>query len=147
MRTKRRINKDKYFLEMARLVSTRATCPRRSVGCVLVDKHGHVLATGYNGVPRAYTHCIYHPCPGADLPKGLGLNKCMATHAEQNALLQCSDVMRIDTVYCTTSPCVTCAKLIGNTSAHRFVYIEDFTHTEGLELLTKLAITIEKVEL
>lgn len=38
---------DDYFMEMARLASGRSTCVRRSVGCVLVDRRNHVMATGY----------------------------------------------------------------------------------------------------
>jgi len=102
---------------MAWLVATRATCPRRAVGCVLVDEHNHVMATGYNGVPRGFPHCIDTPCPGASHLTGQGLDACLATHAEQNALLQCSNVEAIHTVYCTTSPCIHCIKLLLNTGA------------------------------
>lgn len=52
-----RPSKDRYFLEMARLVATRSTCLRRHVGCVLVNARGHVLATGYNGVAAGQPHC------------------------------------------------------------------------------------------
>ena len=56
-----RPNKTTYFLAMAKLVSTRGTCARRRVGCVLVDKYGLVLATGYNGNGRGQGHCIDSP--------------------------------------------------------------------------------------
>ncbi|HKJ87617.1 MAG TPA: hypothetical protein VKA48_03830 [Gammaproteobacteria bacterium] len=52
-----RPTKDTYFLRMAELVATRATCLRRQAGCVLVDRFGHVLATGYNGRPAGFNHC------------------------------------------------------------------------------------------
>jgi dCMP deaminase len=52
-----RPDKDLYFMRMARLVATRSTCLRRSVGCVLVDERGHVLSTGYNGVQAGAKHC------------------------------------------------------------------------------------------
>ena len=47
---------DEYFMEMARLVSTRSTCLRRKVGAVIV-KDKRVLSTGYNGSPRGTRHC------------------------------------------------------------------------------------------
>ncbi len=52
-----RPTKDEYFMRMARLVATRSTCLRRSVGCVLVNERGHVIATGYNGVAAGMPHC------------------------------------------------------------------------------------------
>lgn len=129
-----RLSQDQYFLRMARLVAARATCPRRSVGCVLVDERNHVLATGYNGVPSGVHHCTDTPCPGARYPSGEGYELCQATHAEQNALLQCSDVDAIHTVYCTTQPCFTCTKLLMNTGAVRIVFAEDHADPKGREL-------------
>ena len=108
---------DFYFLRMALLVSERGTCVRRKVGCILVNKKNHVLATGYNGNPSGFSHCLDNPCKGANSTSGKDLDKCEAIHAEQNALLQCKDVYDIHTVYCTVSPCIHCVKLLLNTSA------------------------------
>ena len=136
----RREDKDQYFLKIAQLVATRSTCPRRSVGCVITNSHGHIKATGYNGVPAGFPHCIHTPCGGQDANTGTKLNSCMATHAEQNALLQCDNTMEIDTIYLTTSPCITCAKLIANTSCKRVIYSEQYTDTSGIDMLIKLGI-------
>ena len=43
-----RLETDAYFLEIAKTVAQRATCPRRQVGCVLVNSRNHIVATGYN---------------------------------------------------------------------------------------------------
>ena len=98
------------------------------------------MSTGYNGVPSNYIHCTTTPCGGADMKSSEGLNSCMATHAEQNALLQCRDVMTIDTIYTTTSPCIICAKLIANTSCRTVVYAEQYKDTSGVEMLKRLGI-------
>jgi dCMP deaminase len=127
-----------YFLMMASLVSIRGTCPRRRVGCVLVDKFNHVLATGYNGVPASLPHCIDHPCPGAGLRSGEGLEKCLSIHAEQNALLQCRDCQIIESCFCTDSPCITCTKLLLNTSCKRIIFIREYPHPEAKELWTRV---------
>ena len=129
-----RPTKDEYFLAMAELVSLRATCVRRRVGCVLVDKHNHVLATGYNGVAAGQPHCFDVRCPGADMPSGTGLEKCQAIHAEQNAILQCKDVHAIETAYITTSPCPTCTKLLMNTGCKRIVYSNAYTDLAAKEI-------------
>ena len=129
---------DEYFLRMAVLSATRSTCLRRAVGCILVDQRGHVAATGYNGVASGQVHCNHHDpfdpigfpfaCSGAMAKSGADLDKCGAIHAEQNALLQCRDVYAIRTCYCTASPCLTCTKLLLNTSCQRIVFVEEYPH-------------------
>jgi dCMP deaminase len=138
-----RESKEQYFLKIARLVATRATCPRRAVGCVVTNEYGHILATGYNGVPRGYDHCNeQNPCGGQNASSGESLNCCMATHAEQNALLQCSNTMLIHTIYITTSPCDTCCKLIANTSCKKVVFHDLYPHSTGLDMLKYLGIEV-----
>lgn len=126
-----RISRDAYFIEMARLAARRGTCSRRQVGCVLVDSMHHVMATGFNGNPVGMPHCIETPCEGAGLESGSGLVKCQAVHAEQNALLQCSDVGRIATCYTTASPCVLCLRMLLNTSCYRIVFVEEYPHADS----------------
>jgi len=125
---------DFYFLRMALLVSERGTCIRRKVGCILVNKKNHVLATGYNGNPSGFMHCLDNPCKGANSKSGKDLDKCEAIHAEQNALLQCKDVYDIDTIYCTVSPCIHCVKLLLNTSAKRIVFGEKYIQKDAERL-------------
>jgi dCMP deaminase len=129
-----RLTKNEYFLRMAELASQRGTCARRKVGCVLVDRYNHVLATGYNGVAAGRPHCIDAPCPGASYASGQGLHLCEAVHAEQNALIQCRDTMTIETAYCTASPCVHCLRMLLNTSCKRIVFRELYPHAESANL-------------
>lgn len=124
-------------MELARVVSTRATCARRAVGCVLVNARGHVLATGYNGPPRGSAHCTESPCAAAYMPSGEGLATCEAVHAEQNALLQCRDVEDIATCYSTTEPCAHCAKLLLNTGCKRVIYKESYPSGSGAQHWTR----------
>jgi dCMP deaminase len=151
-----RPNQGVYFLSMAKLVSVRATCCRRSVGCVLVNERGHVLSTGYNGVAAGQPHCnevtrIYfqaclgadeerreyaNACSGSSSPSGTNLDACKAVHAEQNALIQCRNVWEIDTAYVTVSPCVTCTKMLLNTSCKRIVFSELYPQPAAEELWT-----------
>jgi dCMP deaminase len=98
---------------------------------VLSDKHGFVLATGYNGNGRGQRHCIETPCSGAKYKSGEGLEKCEAIHAEQNAILQCKNTEHIEKAYITVSPCVTCVKLLLNTSCKEIVYLEDYVNKDA----------------
>lgn len=106
----------------------RGTCPRRRVGCVLVDGHYNVLATGYNGPPRGAPHCIDAPCVGAQQPMGFGLHLCEAVHAEANAILQCRERDKILECICTHSPCNDCVKLLLQTSCARISFLEPYPH-------------------
>jgi len=128
---------DVYLLQQALLTSTRGTCCRRKVGCILVNEMNHVIGTGYNGPPRGMDHCTNEDmCPGGKFPSGEGLDKCQAVHAEANALLQCHDIWQIKTAYVTASPCIHCVKLFMNTSCTRIVFVEEYSHTEAGDMWT-----------
>ena len=125
---------DEYFLRLALITSTRSTCARRAVGCLLVDERNHVLATGYNGPPSGFPHCIETPCEGAYAESGSALSECEAIHAEMNALLQCRDVYSIKSVYCSASPCNYCIRHLLNTSAERIVFQIEYPHVKAKQL-------------
>lgn len=132
---------------LAVLASSRATCSRRAVGCVLTNGLNHVIATGYNGVPRGMAHCGVEICPGLKAESGQSLDGCMATHAEQNALLQCRNVDEIHTAYVTAQPCITCMKLLMNTSCERIVYLTSYPHPLAVKMWTNAGKEIFKLSL
>jgi dCMP deaminase len=112
----RRASWDEYFLELARATATRATCIRRKHGAVIVQNR-RIVATGYNGGPSGYPHCDEGACPRAtsEAPQGQDYERCIAIHAEANALLYSSPEERDGaTLYCTGAPCFGCAKLLAN---------------------------------
>ena len=122
--TRQRCSKHLTFLQMASYLGTQGTCLRRMVGCILVDKHHHIIGSGYNGNAAGLPHCIDHPCKGADLPSREGLHICEAVHAEQNALMQCANVNEIEICYVSTSPCIHCMKMLMNTSCKLIVFLD-----------------------
>jgi dCMP deaminase len=130
-----RPSKDEYFLNIAKEVAKQTTCHRRAVGCVAVNAKKHILATGFNGVPRGLPHCNEgNMCKGAKEPSGKNLSDCLSVHAEINCLVQCKDVDDIQTVYLTVSPCRDCIKVIMNTGATRIVFNDEYVH-EGVREL------------
>ena len=137
-----RLSKDDYFLQMAYLVGERSTCRRRKVGCVLVDSNNHVVATGYNGVPTHFPHCLDEPCEGASAPSGYVLEKCLAVNAEQNALLQLRSNDSL-TAYLTVTPCITCAKILANSNVSRIVAHEPYVQSLATKILEKAKIKVE----
>lgn len=134
-----RVSKPFYFMEIATVVAKQSTCPRRQVGCVIIDHNDYIVSTGYNGVPRNMVHCIDEPCGGHLATSGNDLGKCQAIHAEQNALLQCANINSIKSIFCTTFPCIHCAKMIMNTSCEYLYYAEDYSDREFVDNLFEQA--------
>jgi dCMP deaminase len=141
-----RPTKDEVFLKMADILSTRATCSRRAVGCILVNESGHIIGSGYNGNGAGLSHCLDTPCLGVSFDSGSGLDVCEAIHAEQNALMQCSNVKDIHTAYVTSSPCMHCAKLFLNTGVKLIVTTQVYDE-KAIRLLNDAGIElrIEKI--
>jgi len=123
---------DEIMIDVARYLALRATCAKLAVGCVLTDKHGRIIGSGYNGVPRGLAHCIDTPCAGYGAPKGADL--CQAVHAEQNALLTCRDPEQIITCYTTHAPCLRCTKMLLNTSCKAIIYRDNDFETAAKAL-------------
>lgn len=74
-----RPDRDTYWLRMAAHVATRATCPRASIGAVLV-KFDRQIGAGFNGAPEGEPHC-------PETAEHMAIAHCeRARHAEVNAL-------------------------------------------------------------
>ncbi len=130
---------DEYFMTIATQVATRSTCLRRRVGAVLVHQK-RILATGYNGAPRGLRHCAETGCLRQQLnvPSGQRHEICRALHAEMNALLQAAmygiPVEGAD-LYCTTQPCILCAKMLINAGVKRIYMKEGYPDEMAVEML------------
>lgn len=133
---------DEYFVKMLDLVASRSTCRRRNVACIITNDKGQIISTGYNGVPSGLPHCIDIPCAGAGDKSGDN-TRCLAIHAEQNALLQAgSKLYEATRLYCSCSPCFSCAKLIAGTKIKRIVAKELYADVQGLELLRAAGVNL-----
>lgn len=124
---------DEYFMDLAYMASTRATCPRRHVGAILT-KNNKVLGTAYNGSPSGTVSCLDEGCLFQDYfePDEQGYpvhkKKCIRTiHAEQNLVLFTDQADRERaTLYVTDQPCWTCANLIANSGIIEVVYHREY---------------------
>lgn len=138
---------DEYFMEMAEVVRKRSTCLRRSVGAVIV-RDNRIMATGYNGVPVGIEHCETRGCLRDQLkvPSGERHELCRGLHAEQNAIIQAAHLGQSiagGTLYCTTQPCIICAKMIINAGILRLVIKESYPDALSEEMLKEAGIKIE----
>lgn len=113
-----RSNLDQYFMGIARVVATRATCDRLHVGSVIV-REKRILATGYNGSIAGTGHCDND---GHLMENG----HCVRTvHSEANAIAQaaaCGTPIKGSTIYVTHTPCWGCFKLLVNAGIKHIIY-------------------------
>ncbi len=141
---------DEYFIELAYFVARRSTCTRRQVGAVIV-KDKHILATGYNGAPKGIKHCLDVGClrDKLGIPSGTRHEICMASHAEQNAIIQAAYhgiAIKDSVIYCTTHPCSICAKMIINAGIKKIYYVEGYPDELGKKLLDEAGLERIKLE-
>ena len=139
---------DSYFMEIAYVVAKRSTCLRRQIGALLV-KDKHILATGYNGAPSGLAHCGEVGCLREQLgvPSGERHELCRALHAEQNAIIQAA-VQGISvagsTLYCTTSPCSLCAKMLINAGVKRVVFDGVYPDERAMAFFKEAGVEVER---
>lgn len=112
-----RKNWDDYFLDIAEVVATRATCTRLHVGCVIV-KDKHIVSTGFNGSIHGHEHCEEVGCLLNDE------GRCIRTlHAEENAVLHADRyLLKGATAYITHESCEKCAKTLAQSGIARIVF-------------------------
>ena len=126
---------DVYFIDIAKAVSTRATCLRRRYGAV-ITKDNAIVSTGYNGAPAGMTDCLeVGKCTRKELqiPHGERYELCHSVHAESNAIIRASaDELKGSTIYisgadsgageCVSEPCMMCKRMILNAGIFKVVY-------------------------
>ncbi len=127
---------DKSYLEMAAVWATNSYCKRRQVGALLV-KDRMIISDGYNGTPAGFENVCEDEVTGKTKPYVL--------HAEANAITKVAKSGNSSlgaTMYVTTAPCLECAKLIIQAGIVRLVYKNNYSVTDGLDLLRRAGIEI-----
>lgn len=116
---------DVYFMRLAYLAATRATCDRKHVGAILASPDHRTGSTGYNGSPIGMPSCDEI---GHELHDG----HCIRTlHAESNAIDYLGRFAQGCTLYITVSPCYDCAKRIVGAQIIRVVYDQFYPSRYG----------------
>lgn len=116
-----------YFMSIAILLSTRSSCQRLHVGCVLVsgnENPNRIIAAGYNGFLPGLPH-------RSMIKEG---HEQATVHAEQNALADAArrGVTTQDAIaYITHYPCINCAKILLAAGIKHCYYHEDY-HNDPL---------------
>ena len=126
-------------MQMALIWAQNSYCKRRQVGAILV-KDQMIISDGYNGTPSGFENNCEDD-NNTSLPYVL--------HAEANAITKVarsSNNSEGATLYVTASPCIECAKLIIQAGIKRVVYNEEYRITDGIDLLRKAGIVVERID-
>lgn len=123
------------YMKTAKVFAELSYCKRRQVGCVIV-KGNNIVSIGYNGTPSGHDNC----CEDEDFN-----TKSNVIHAEANALRKIRDAYGC-TVFVTTAPCLSCAKLLVEAGIDRVYYSDIYRSTEGLFYLNDNGVFVERLE-
>ena len=129
---------DHSYLEMAEIWAQNSYCKRRKVGALLV-KDRMIISDGYNGTPSGFENICEED----------GVTKPYVLHAEANAITKVAKSGNSSegaTLFVTASPCLECAKLIIQSGIQRVVYRDEYRITDGIDLLRRAGIEVEKVD-
>lgn len=150
-----RPNWDEYFMSMAVLASTRASCQHVRAGAVIVlDKR--IIGTGYNGAPVGVKeNCLGIGCnkenQGTSYREAFNVGKCIGVHAEMNALANLSrEIHKGATLYVTIFPCPACAKNLLAYNIKKVVYKKEYDSEESqlsMALFKEAGIEVEQLDL
>lgn len=138
----------KYFMDIAEMVATRATCLRRQVGAVAV-KNKKIIATGYNGAPAGVSHCEKRGCLRDEMkiPSGERHELCWAMHAEANVVAQAAlhgDSLAGTTVYVTVQPCVSCVKLLVSAGVDKVIFKGEYPDDLAVKIADESSLDLVK---
>jgi dCMP deaminase len=145
---------DTYFMLHAEIAKLRSNCLSRHIGAVIV-KDNRQIATGYNGTPAGIKNCFEGGCPRCmfrmkgEVKSGESLDRCLCTHAEANAIMQCAlfgnaGSTKDATLYSTFAPCIECSKMIISVGIRRIVVLADYPE-DGTQLLNESKIALIKL--
>ena len=129
---------DHSYLEMAEIWAQNSYCKRRKVGALLV-KDRMIISDGYNGTPSGFENICEED----------GVTKPYVLHAEANAITKVANSGNSSegaTLYVTASPCLECSKLIIQSGIKRVVYRDEYRLTDGIDLLRRAGIEVERVD-
>lgn len=113
-----------YFMSIALLLSTRSSCTRLKVGCVIVSgtvNKNRIIAAGYNGFLAGLPH----------VSKMRDGHEQATVHAEQNAVADAARrgvSIQNSIVYITHYPCINCAKILLAAGIQQCYYHSDYNN-------------------
>lgn len=156
-------------MDCAFAIAKMSNAVRKQVGAILVSPKGGIIAEGINGTPSGFDNTCEFPAERHVLEgKTNHCMKCHKTitsfgeanngdcilvtkpevlHAESNAIAKIAKSTNSSegtTMYVTMSPCFDCSKMMIQAGIVRVVYAEEYRITDGIDLLRKARIMVDK---
>ncbi len=143
---------DTHFMLQAEIAKLRSNCLTRQIGSVIVKNHRQI-SSGYNGTPSGIKNCTEGGCERCldrmegKVLSGGNLERCLCTHAEANAIMQCalfgnSGSTFGATIYSTFVPCLECSKMIISVGMERVVALYEYPE-DGKSILRQANIQLD----
>jgi dCMP deaminase len=150
----RRLTLDETYMLNAFNWAKRSKAIRQKNGAVLV-LNNQTISDGYNGLPADSKDdsCELKDTNGNYIlnEKGEMITNPMTLHAEANSILKLAanggPGAKGATLYCTTSPCIECTKLILQAKIARVVYNRVYRIDGGIEELRSRGVIVEQLTL
>lgn len=131
---------DRCYLAVAEAHAKLSYAKRLQVGAAILTENGG-LYCGFNGTLPGFNNCCEKEDGSTD--------ESITSHAEQNCLykmLKEGVSAKGATMYLTHSPCPMCCKMIISSGIKRVVYKNEYRLTQGVQILKKANLIIEKWE-
>lgn len=131
---------DDFFMDTAKRSALMSYCNRKKVGAVLV-KDKRILINSWNGTFSGSKCNACEDENGNTLPEVI--------HAEQNIICFASKygiATKECIMYCTLSPCDTCAALIIQSGIKEVVYDEVYRNTTGIDILKNAGVVCRQIK-
>lgn len=117
-----------YFMRLAEAASCRSMVPTVHIGAVITNRHGTVVATGYNDFCRGIAHLKHRYTDPI-------LKRLFTVHGEENTLAAAANAgTSLDgaTIYVNSPPCTRCLNLMLQTGMSACYYLEEQRPPEKL---------------
>ena len=119
----------------------------RQIGAAIVDETGIILQAHNHHLPTAHTPYI-HGDPRANFSVGVHTNLSSAIHAEATLIAEAAKEgipLKGTSIYVSTFPCPSCAKLIVSAGIVRCYFGEGYSQLDGIDVLRAFNVEIIRI--
>lgn len=127
---------DQYFMSLSHLSGLRSKDPSTQVGACIVNQDNRVVGIGYNGMPYG---CSDEEFPWEREGEFIDTKYPYVVHAELNAILNSTSILKGTRIYVSLFPCNECAKAIIQSGIKEVVYeCDKYAETDNVKISKRM---------